>query len=284
MTSGLELFGKNLHPEVIADIRGWAKHPELSKLLKKLRSIKDWSQFLDHYAEAMVAWHLIRQGSEIEGYEVPTVNGRNTDLEVSRGGDTFFVHVKRLDFDKEMRHDLNVSKRLVSLQKRGVGYILHKSLTDEEMQNFYKEAKKFSKKAKVGETKIIVSKFGEMLGECDKVKNGQPTSSAYSPKNVDDSDRFSDKLSDAYKQFMPDAVNLILITSAWRDDESVEDLREALEKFWANSKHPFSNIIGWFEFYPRGNKIDFKLFFRETYKRPPYIIDVFGPNYEVMTM
>lgn len=278
MTSGLKKFEKDLHPEVVAEIKGWVNHPELSKLLKKLRSIKDWEQFLDHYAEAMVARHIIRQGCELQ-VEVPTANSKNADFKVSKGSDTFFIHVKRLNFDEEMQHDLNVGTRLDSLRKKGIGYLFNKSLTDGEMQYFYKEANRFSKKAKAGERKVITSKTGEVLGECDKVKNGQPTTTVYSAKDVNESHRFSKKLKkEAYKQFMPDGLNVILVTSAWRDNASNEDLRESVDDFWSGGKHPCSNIIGWFKFDPRGNKTDFELFFRENYERPPYILDVFSLN------
>ncbi len=273
MTSGLELYEKNLHLEVIADVKGWSTHPELSKLLKKLQSIKDWQKFKDHYAEAIVARHLISHRCEIK-IEVPTVNGRCADFQVLKGNNMFFVHIKRLNFGKEMQHDLNVSKRLDSLRKRGIGFIFYKSLTDQEMQHFYKEAKKFSKGARMGDTKVIISKTGEILGECDKAKDGQSTT-AYSGKDGNDSDRFSSKISDAYNQFMPDAVNVILVTSAWQDYASVEDLQEAVDDFWFAGKHCCSNIIGWFKFDPRRNSTDFKLFFRENNERPPYILDVF---------
>lgn len=284
MNSGLEIFEKRLHPEVVGEIKGWDKHALLSKLLEKLQSIKDlkqWDQFLNYYSEAMVAWHLIRRGCEIDGYEIPNDINKSADFQVSKDSNTFFLHIKRLNFDEETRHDLNVSTRLESLQKGGISYNFDKSLTDKEMQHFYKESKKFSKIAKTGETKDIISETGEILGQCDKIQYGQFTN--YSPKTVDDCDRFSDKLSEAYKQFMPNAANFVLVTSAWRDIGSIEDLKRSLDVFWAFGKHSCSNIVGWFEFDPRENSIDFKLFFREHDKWPPYVFDVFGPDYEVMT-
>lgn len=214
MRSGLEIFEKDLHPEVVAEIRGWTKHPELSKLLKKLESIKDWEQFLDFHAEAMVARHLISQRCEIK-VEVPTKNGKSADFKVSKGSDTFFVHVKRLNFDKEMQHDLNV-------------------------------------------------------GNDPRVKDGG------------DDGRYLKKLKIAYKQFMPDGVNVILVTSAWRESSSIEDLREDMKAFWSNGKHSDSNIIGWFLFHPREKSIDFKLFFRENSEKPLYIAELFGRNCEEM--
>ena len=280
MRSGLKIFEKNLHPEVVAEIRGWTKHPELSKLLKKLESMKDWEQFLDFYVEAMVARHFISQGREIK-VEVPTKNGKSADFKVSKGSDTFFVHVKRLNFDKEMQHDLNVSTRLESLRKKGFGFSHNKSLTDDEMQQFCKEANRFAENANDGENKVITSKTGEVLGECYKMQHGQSIT-VYSVKDGGCSDRFPKKLKNAYKQFMPDSVNVILVTSAWRDDASIGDLREGVEDFWSDGKHSCSNIIGWFKFDPRGESIDFELFFRDNSEKPLYIVELFGRNCEEM--
>jgi hypothetical protein len=281
--SGLEKFRKKLHPEIVAEIKGWSNHPELSKLLEKLQSIKDWEQFVDYYAEAIVAWYLIRQGCEIDGYEVPNDINKTADFQVSKGRNTFFLHIKRLNFDGETHHDFNVSKRLEGLQEKGIGYSFDKSLADEEMQHFYEEAKNSSKEVKVGETKDIISETGEILGQFAKVSNGQSAAYVYSAKSGDDRYRFSDKISEAYKQFMPNAMNVILVTSAWRDSASIEDLQRALDDSWAVGKHSCSNIVGWFEFDPRENSIDFKLFFRENSKIPQYIIDVFEQDNEVIT-
>lgn len=278
MRSGLEIFEKNLHPEVIAEIRGWSKHPELTKLLKNLESMKDWEQFLDFYVEAMIARHLLSQECEII-VEVPTKKGKSADFKVSKGSNTFFVHVKRLNFDKETQHDFNVSTRLDSLKKKGIGFLFIKLLTDDEMQQFYKEAFRFSKEAKDGESKDITSKTGEVLGECFKIQHGQSIT-VYSGKDGGCSDRFLKKLKSAYKQFMPDGVNVILVTSAWRDYASIEDLREGSRDFWSDGKHSCSNVIGWFKFEPRGKSIDFELFFRENSEKPPYLVELFGRNCE----
>jgi len=264
---GLDLFEKNLHPGIVADIREWAKNPELSKLLIKLQSLKDWQQFLNHYAEAIVARYLINQECEIK-VEVPTING-------SKSSETFFVHVKRLNFDEEMQNDFNVGTRLDRLRKEGIGFLFYKSLTDLEMQQFYKEARSFSREAKDGDSKEIKSKSGEVLGECDKIKNGQSTT-VYSVKSVDYSDRYSKKLKDAYEQFMPDSKNVILVTSAWRDSASIEELQESLEDFWFDGKNSCSSIIGWFEFDPRGDSVDFKMFFRKNSVRPNHIVELFS--------
>ena len=274
--SGLKIFEKHLHPEVVTDIRRWDKHPELSKLFKKLESIKDWERFLDHYAEAMVARYLITQGCEI-AVEVATINRKSADFRVSKGSNTFFVHIKRMNFDKETQRDFNVSTRLNSLRTKGFGFLFYKSLADGEMQHFCKEANRLSEKLKDSESEVITSKTGERLGECYRRKCAQSIT-VYSAKDVDCSDRFSGRLKDAYGQFMPDGVNVILVTSAWRDSASIEDLQEAVNDFWSDGEHHCSDIIVWFEFDPRGESIDFELFLRENSEKPPCIVELFGRN------
>lgn len=273
---GLDIFKSNLHPEVVFEIREWSKHPELSKLLKRLESIGDWEQFLDCYAEAMIARHLISKECEIK-VEVPTRNGKSADFKVSKGSNTFFVHVKRLNFDQETQHDLNVSTRLENLKKKGIGFLLDKSLTDDEMQQFSKEANRFSKELNDGESKDITSKNSKSLGECFKMQHGQ-SMTVYSVKDGGDDGRYLKKLERAYEQFMPNSINIILVTSAWRDDSSIEDFQDDMEDFWSNGKHSDSNIIGWFLFHPREKSIDFELFFRENSERPLYIVELFGRN------
>jgi hypothetical protein len=278
--SGLEIFEKDLHSEVVAEIREWSKHPELSKLLEKLYLMKDWEQFLDIYSEAMVARHLISQGCDIK-VEVPTKNGKSADFKVSKDSHTFFVHVKRLNFDKEFQHDLNVGTRLDSLRKKGFGFSPNESLTDDEMQQFCKEANRFSENANAGESKVITSKTGKALGECYKMPHGS-SMTVYSGNDGGDDGRYLKKFKSAYQQFMPDGINIILVTSAWREDSSIEDLRDDMEDFWSNGRHSDSNIIGWFLSHPREKSIDFKLFFRENSEKPPYIVDLFGRNCEEM--
>ena len=39
-------------------------------------------------------------------YEVPTVKGRYADFRVTRNDNTFFLHVKRLNVDKETENDM----------------------------------------------------------------------------------------------------------------------------------------------------------------------------------
>ena len=283
MTSGLKISAKGFNQEIVAEINEWEKHPELSKLLKKLQSIKDPQQFQNHYAEAMVARHLIRQGCELQ-VEVPTANGKKVDFKVSKSSNTFFVHIKRTNLDKETTKNLKINTRLNCLRKIRrpitVSLIHYKSLTDQEMQYCCKEAKEFIENASEGEKKEIKNMNDEVLAEFEigPCHNGQHVK--FDPILLGaicggDDTRIYEQLSHAYKRFMPEAINIILVTSAWRDDASIEDLQEAVDDFWSDRKHSCSKIIGWFMFESRGSRTDFKLFFRDNYENPQYIVDVF---------
>ena len=288
MRSDFKVFEKNLHSEVVQEIKGWTKHPELSKLLRKLCSIKDWSTFLNHYAEAMVAFHLIRHDCEVLGVEVTTINAKTADFKISKDGEIFYVHIKRLNWDEETDKDLKIGSRLQCLRKIHrpvlVSMLFYRSLSDQEMQEFCKrEVKEFVKKAIEGAKIEIVSGTGEVLGECEIGPNhgGQNVSLLQIPsvKNVDESHRMCQRLKRAYKQFMPQAINIILATSAWQDTGSTEDFQDAVESFWGDGKQSRSNVVAYFEFKPKGKNVNFELFFREKYEIPSYIISVFGKNF-----
>lgn len=286
MTSGLKKFEKDLNPGVVAEIKEWKKHPELSKLLKKLQSIKDPQQFQDHYAEAMVARHLIKKECELQ-YEVPTVNCRCADFRVSKSSNTFFVHIKRTNLDKETTKNLKINTRLNCLRKIRrpitVSLINYKSPTDQEMQYCCKEAKEFIENAIEGDRKEIKNMNDEALAEFEigPCHNGHHVIfDPILPGAIDGGDdtRIYEQLSHAYKRFMPEAVNIILVTSAWRDSASIMDLLEARDDFWFDGKHSCSNVVGWFIFEPKGNSTNFSLFFRENSEIPSCIVDVFVPN------
>jgi hypothetical protein len=276
MSSGLDLFEKRLHPKDVAAIRGWSGHPELSKLLATLESIRDWQQFQDYYAEAKIALYLTRVGFGLQ-YEVPTVDNVTADFRVSTDSGTFFAHVKRTNLDKETRRNLDISTRLRCLEKIQrpivVSFVPYKSLNDLEMQCCCKKAKEFVQAASEGDRREITM-GGESLGEFEigprhsgqhaKVDPGLPA--------VDGSDAptMGDQLAHAYRRFMPDCDNVILLTSFWRDQGAVDDLREALEDFWRDGDHPWSNAVVYFMADPRDDKIALEPFFRGD-NTPDYV-------------
>ena len=107
--------------------------------------------------------------------------------------------------------------------------------------------------------------------------------------------RLYKKLSQAYKQFMPGAINVILLTSDWADD--IEDFESALlghtyedrtiippqigrktNGFWSANKHFDSNVVGWFNFDCRNDYVDFKMYYRENCEVPQSVIEAFEPS------
>jgi len=208
--TGLEIFEEISHPAVVAKIRGWANHPERSKILHTLESQKKQEPFSDIYAEAMIARYLISKGCELK-VEVPTKNGKSADFKVSKGGNAFFVHVKRSNFDRDFQHALDA-------------------------------------------------------------KSDSPV------KDGADNSRYLRKLKSAYKQFMPNEINVILITSAWRDSSSIGFLKDDLDDFWSNGKHSDSSIVGYFTFEPTGESIDFELIFREGSDKTLNVAELFDCN------
>jgi hypothetical protein len=281
MAFGLDLFAKNLCPDDVAKVKGWSKHPGLSALLTKLDSMKKWQQFLDHYAEAMVALHLMRQTCELE-YEVPTVNGRSADFKVSKDANVLFAHIKRVNLDAATAKHLRIATRLCSLREIRrpilVTFTFSKSLTDQEMQYCCKEATQFVETADEGDKTEIMNTAGESLVELEigPRHNGQHVRLDLVGPGTDggDESRIRKQLGHAYDQFMPGFENVILVTAYWSDEGSVEDLKDTLEEFWTNGNHPLSNAVVYFTFDPKGGRINFQPFFRNE-RILPYIADVF---------
>jgi len=281
--SGIELFEKRLHPAVIADIKAWSQDSELSKLLEKLQSLNDAQHFLNHYAEVMVARHLIKRGCKLE-VEVPTVNRRSADFKVSKDDHTFFLHVKRLNVDEETQKEMKIHHRLQNLKKIRkpvmFGIVFFKCLNDREMQEFYKQAKDFIKKGKIGERMTFEDSAGQELAECEisgwnNMERVQLVV-AMSVKHADDAKRLYKKLSDAYKQFMPDNTNIILVTGTWK--ENIVEFEESLLEpngFWEDDKHSASEMVGWFDFRVEDDYINFRTWCREKCNVPTAIQKLF---------
>ena len=141
-----EIFEKDLHPEVVAQMRGWKEHLELSKILKKLESIKNWEEFLGFYAEAMVAYHLVSRGCEIK-VKTSTEKSEGADFEVFNGNDTFYVRVKRLDFGRKIEHYTSSDDRISGPQKQRFSSLFGKSLAIDERQPSNNGSCRFSKEA-----------------------------------------------------------------------------------------------------------------------------------------
>lgn len=297
MNNLLEAFSDRFRDSSVNEIKSWSDDPELSKILGKLKTVSDNQRFLDHYAEAMVAAYFKRLGCKLE-VEVPTPSGRRADIKVTKGNDSFFIHIKRLNDDEKTSKQMKIQSRLKALESIKKPFVVTirfcRDLTDSEMQSFVKEAKAFIKKGKVGDSKKIVSDNRTVLGECEIRRTnskGHVLLISTSARFIDDKSRLDGKLSDAYRQFMPDAINLIFVTSAWSGDSDIEDFESALlgstyedymvrppqkgrknDGFWSDNKHPDSYIAVWFNFVGNYLNLNFKTWDRENYKVPKFII------------
>lgn len=282
MRRALRHFAKRLHPDDVAAIRAWSKREKLAGLLTDLQKAVEWERFLDHYAEAMVALHLIRLGCELE-YEVPTVNRGKADFRVSQGSDIFFAHVKRTNLDDTTADACKRSARLAELRKIRrpvmVSFMFIESLTDQEMQYCCQEGKEFIENADVGDRKVIKDGSGRSLGEFEIDSEHSGRCVRIGPQALPAVDggyesAIGRQLSHAYRRFMPSHVNVVLITGFWPDDGSIEDTQDALDNFWRGQRHPLSNIVVYFTFCPREGRIEFEPFIRNK-GVPPYISNLF---------
>jgi len=303
MKSLCDKFARRLNPSVLREIESWSDHPQLSKLLQKLVSITDAQRFLDCYAEAIIARHLFKQGCTLE-VEVPTVSGRSADFKVSKDDHVFFLHIKRHNAEGQTAEEIRLQSRLQDLRKiprpviLGIQFL--KTPSDSEMQRVYSEARRFLNQGSLGESVVVSGMHGVGLAELQLRES--PSSKrvglvmAMSPRFGDDQKRFYKKLSEAYKQSMPNALNVILVTSPWKDD--IEDLDSALlgttfeerdiqwkviergrknDGFWSGGKHPHCQAVGWFTFGIHKDYIYLKMWYRENSQVPASLLQLFGP-------
>ncbi len=290
-TTGLELFRGELSPAVLDEVDRWEDDDELSKLRTSLRSISDRDKFLDTYAEAVIARHLLSRGCRLR-VEVLTPSGRSCDFEVTDNGLRFFLHVKRLNTERASRRSVTVSSRLRYLERIARPYIvgvhLREGLSDEAMQHYVTSASEFIMRARVGDEIAIRNGRGEDLGGCRVIApwNGSHVNLVLGLPSgfVDEAPRIRRLLRKAYQQFMPGASNVILICSGNAQDS--DDVETALlgshierwdavppegrrvahgrdsDGFWHESGFPESGAAGWFHFRPETESPRCRLWFR----------------------
>jgi len=276
-----------INPVVLSEINSWANIPELSKLLNTLRSFANNQQlFLDHYVEVMIARHFISRRCKLE-VEVQTPQCKKADLRVTKDNHSFCVHIKRLNLEGIIQKELNVISRLRHLRKISrpfeVRVDLLKRLEDKEIQELYKQVKDFIKYSKVRDKINITDPDGRIFAKCEifpKSKGKGKNVGVYvSPKLWAPTDRkgLYEKLSDAYKQFMPGSLNVILVTSRLAD--AFDDFEKSLfdsSGFWSDKKHPDSYMVGWFNFgIEEVDYINFRIWYRDSRKIPVEIRNLF---------
>lgn len=275
----------HINPVVLSEIKNWEDDTELSKLLKTFRSAKNQESFLDHYAEVIVARHFISRKCKLE-VEVQTPKGKRADLRVTKDNYSFCVHIKRLNLEQVIEKELRAISRLGHLRRISKPVNLNVSLSDrlkdEEIQEVDRQSESFIQNSQIGDKRDIVSSGGKILAKCEilpKFKDkGKNVGINISPKlwAPIGRKRFYKKLSDAYKQFMPESLNVILVTSRLEDD--FDDFEKSLldsSGFWSNKNHLDSYMVGWFTFGTEVDDINFRIRYRDRYKIPVGIRNIF---------
>ena len=308
-SGGLDQFQGGLDAGVVEAIRSWSDDPELGKLYDTLQAIRDREPFLDTYAEAMVARHLLSRDCRLQ-VEVLTPSGRSCDFEVDRGGRRFYLHVKHLNTDRPVRKRLTVSSRLRYLERIARPYVvsvhLRGDLDDESMQTFVTSSAAFIQRAQIGDELVVRDDNDVELGGCRVVAPwqgdrvivvlGLPTGF------VDEAPRIRRLMRKAYQQFMPGATNVILICSSHVED--AEDFATALlgshierwdaqpprgrrvahgrdaDGFWNGKRAPGSFAAGWFHFRPETAALECRLWLRREASIDPdvkqLLVDLFN--------
>lgn len=250
-SGGLKQFRDLINPAVLDDILSWDEHPVLGKLAANLRAHKGRKAFLDTYAEAAIARRLVRFGCELE-VELPTPQGKRADFRVLADGLEFFLHVKRAETGRSVRKKLTVSSRLRYLERINRPYVVsihwQEDLGDDQMRHFVRSAADFIQRASVGDELSVQSDSG---GEIGRVRVVAPWAGTHVtlaiglPSGfIDEAPRIRKLMRKAYQQFMPSALNVILICTSHADDE--DDFETALLG---------SHIERWDKFPPRGQRI-----------------------------
>ena len=279
-TGGLQQFHELLSTEILEEVRSWRLHPQLAQLHAKLDAITDEDTFLNTLAEAIVAMHLRARGCDLE-FEVPTPQGRSADFGVNAFGQRFFVHVKRFSSDRPEERKLRLSSRLRILERIKRPYVVNihflPELSDQQMQRFVNDVATFISHARVGDEHAVIDERGLQIGTCSIVapwKGSHVTLAIGLPSgSVGDAPRFLKLMNRAYRQFMPRAVNVVLIAVSHEDD--LDDFDTALlgshierwdatpppgqrvahgrapDGFWSSGQSVDSAAVGWFMLPPQ---------------------------------
>jgi hypothetical protein len=276
---------------VAKDLERWRSHPELANLTRRLSASADEAQFLDILAEVVIARHLGGKGCELR-VEIPTPSGRSCDLEVKTDALTFYLHIKRLgSIDGGVRR-LKVSSKLRVLERIARPYVVgvrwREAASSRHMTRLVRESEQFLLQARVGDELVVRDDGGQEIGGCrvlaawdgDRVSVVIGLPSGFS----DQSPRVQRLLRKAHQQFMPRALNLVLICSTRRDDRV--DVENALlgshverwdllpprghrvahgradDGFWSGQKFNDSQVAGWFQLSLAAD-VNPRLWFRE---------------------
>jgi len=268
---------EGLDPSVIQDVLSWDDDPELSKIRARLLAHPQRKAFLDTYAEAALARHMVQAGLTVR-VEVPTPQGRMCDFHAGDGATDVYVHVKRIDTDRPMTRTIAVSSRLRVLEHIARPYIVQvwwiDGATDEQMQTLVTRASGFIEQARVGDALTVRNTDDSEIGG---VRIMAPTVDGSGSVQVtfglpcgfiDPAPRLRRVMERASRQFMPRSENLVIVATMHPDD--VADVETALlgshierwdqvpprgrrvahgrdaDAFWHDDKVPESRAAGWF--------------------------------------
>ena len=218
------------------------------------------------------------------------------DFEVTARGESFYLHVKRLDTEQPARRRLTISSRLRYLERIKRPYIVkvrwHEGTTDDQMQHLVRSASEFIEQARVGDELVVHDDDGREIGGVLVVAPwegpdvllaiGLPTGF------IDEAPRIRRLLRRAYRQFMPRATNVILIcTSRSEDHEEFENALfgshierwdtfpkrgeriahgRAADGLWNGHRYTESMVAGWFRLHPAAESIRVELWFRDGHR------------------
>jgi hypothetical protein len=301
MRNAIDRFANTLDPMLLERVQTWRQHRGLVPLLDSLRTQTDRRRFLDLWVEAMAADRLLQAGWMLEA-EVKTPTGKTCDLRVTRGDRTWYLHLKRLheSIDDQPRQ-LVLSPRLRVLETIRRPYLVRirwrEDLDDRGMQHLVKRASHFLHTASLGEELTVRDRAGAQIGGVRVVGpwEGDHISLAIGLPGgfVDRTDRIRGLLMKAYDQFMPRAVNVILVAGtrpdAAREFESVvlgtpEERWDqhpqrgqrvawgrAADGFWSGGSRPESRLCGWCRFRPDLPVLHADVLPRETPPPDPWL-------------
>ena len=292
-STAIDRFADEVNASVIEETQGWRDDPEVGRIAKALESHGGRKAFLDSYAEAMVARHLLARQCSLR-FEVPTPSGKRCDFEVTRKGVQFYLHVKRLDTDRpphNPRQLLKDSTQLRALERINRPYIVqvrwHDTLNPAQLKRLVKQAGEFILTARVGD-ELKATDDGQEIGGVRVIapndKKHVSVTIGLPSGFVDQGPRFRRLMHRAYQQFMPRAVNVILICSGHPDDAS--DFETALlgthverwdaypprgkriaygrgpDGFWNQQRYRESQLAVWSHMQPQGESLGHRVWVR----------------------
>jgi hypothetical protein len=187
-----------------------------------------------------------------------------------------YVHLKRQNMDGRTRTQLNLFSRFKILEELQLPYLVSimilEDITDAEAQHAARQAVEFVKCASVGEVKMLNNPKGDRIAKCEissEINSKHVLLGGSSPFGLlKDRQQFGHHFSEAYTQFMPDALNVIVAASQWSSD--FEDFSAALfgqggssSGFWGSNEHCHSKCAVWFQFELVRDAVGFKVVYRD---------------------